>query len=78
MRTKRGVQVSFSGGCLYSNPPLYRYTANHGQGLCTVCTLSAVVAASLVGGGRYLYTFSLFLPDPPIMNWIHNKEKMKI
>ena len=55
---KEGVPVYFSEGCLYSNPPLYRYRANHSQGMCTVCTLS----------GGHLYTSPLFLPGLPIIN----------
>ena len=52
-----GVPVFFSGGCLYSSSPLYRYKANDSQGICAVCTLSLVVAPRLVGSGGLLYKY---------------------
>ena len=51
-------------GCKSPSPKvvctLYRHTANDSQGMCTVCTLSLVVATILVNSGGHLYTFLLF------------------
>ena len=61
---KGGVTVTFSGGCLYSKPPLYRYKSNDSQEMCTYCAFSAVVPGQQWG---HVYTFSLFRPGFPII-----------
>ena len=67
--------VKFCENYILVHPP--SYTANDSQGMCTVCKLSAVVATSLVGSGKHLNTFLLFLLEIPIMKWI-DKEKGRL
>ena len=69
-----GVPVSFSRGCLYSNPPLYRYRANDSQGMCTVCTLSSGRQPGWQSGTALFFS-SVSVADLPKMKWIHDKEK---
>ena len=65
VRYKRGKELKCSReGCQSPSPEvvctLYLYRANGSQGMCTVCTLSLVVATILVNSGGHLYTFCLF------------------
>ena len=69
--TKGRVPVSFSGGCLYSNPPLYRHRQ---WGQRTVYSVYTQCSGCRQPGrqlGTSLY-FPLFMPDLPTMKWIHN------
>ena len=67
--TKGRVPVSFSGGCLYSNPPLYRHRQWGQRTVYSVYTQCSGCRQPGQQWGTSLY-YSLFLPDLHI----HNKE----
>ena len=72
--SKGGVPVSFCRSCLYTLPLQSQWQSRKVYSLYTQFS----GGPSLVGSGRYLYTFNLlFLPDLPKLKWIHNKDKNK-